>query len=291
MARSSLPPRSRPTFSKDFKRFFLRGLGILLPSVLTLWILVQAYFFLDARVAQPINRGVRSAVVWVVPRTFPKSLQPRWFVVTDDEVKTFRANLESHPDASQRALARQTDEALRADLRAFELRRFWDNHWYLRFIGLIIAVTLIYLAGRVLGGFLGRRAAGRVERFITRIPLFKQVYPHVKQLVDLVLGERSMAFKRVVMVQYPRQGIYSLGFVTGGALRGAAEAIGGEALTVFVPSTPTPFTGFTITILASEAIDMPISVDEAIRFVLTGGVLAPGGPSPPAAAGEVANGA
>ncbi len=281
--------KERPTFGSDFKRFFLRGLAVLLPSVLTLWLLVQAYLFVEAQVADPINRALRQGVLWVIPRAVPEQNLPAWFKVTDEEVRQFRGALEAQATPAARALAARPDSELRAVVRAEELRRFWDAHWYFRFIGLVVAIVLIYLAGLLLGGLIGRSLYEQVERFLTRIPVFKQVYPHVKQLVDLVLGERSMAFKKVVFIEYPRKGIWTLAFVTGAGLRGGSEMAGGEVITVFVPSTPTPFTGFTITVRRDEALDAPITIDEAIRFILTGGVLSAGpqlegrgaGPPPP----------
>ncbi|HYE02381.1 MAG TPA: DUF502 domain-containing protein [Phycisphaerales bacterium] len=277
-------PGRRPSFADDFRRFFFRGLGVLLPSLLTLWILVQAYFFLEARVAEPINRGVRAAVVWATPRMLPRSVHPAWMVVSAEELQQFRTALETGGDPGSRALTRLPDRELAAELRRQELERLWNSNAALRLLGLVVAIVLIYLAGRFLGSLIGRQVYQRLERFIARIPVFKQVYPHVKQLVDLVLGERSMAFKRVVLVEYPRRGIWSLGFVTGGGLRGTDAAAGGEVVTVFVPSTPTPFTGFTISVPAADALEVAISIDEAIRFILTGGVLTPSNVLPPGAA-------
>lgn len=267
--------RPRTTFTADFKQFFLRGLAVLLPTVLTLWLLVQAYLFVEARVAEPINRAIRQGVLWVIPRTIPEDRLPAWFVVRDQEVRAFRASLERQGTRAARSLLARSDAELRAIIRAEELRRYWDDHWYFRFIGLFVAVVLIYLAGLLLGGLIGRSIYGQIERFLTRIPVFRQVYPHVKQVVDLVLGERSIAFKKVVLIEYPRKGVWTMAFVTGADLRGAAAIAGADVLTVFVPSTPTAFTGITVTVRRDEAIDVPISVDEALRFILTGGVLTP----------------
>lgn len=267
--------RQRTSFAADFKRFFLRGLAILLPSVLTLWIVWQAYMFLDRQVAEPINRSIRQGVLWVIPRTFEDNKLPAWFVVTDKQVAEFREAM-GKPTMETRALLQLSDSSLKAELRAIKFKQFWDAHWYFRFLGLIVAVTLIYLAGRVLGGFIGRRVYQKLEGLLTRIPIFKQVYPHVKQVVEMIFGEKQLAFKKVVLVEYPRKGIWTVGFVTSTGLRSAADSAGEAVLTVFIPSTPTPFTGFTITVKRSEAMDLPISIDEALRFVLTGGVLIPG---------------
>ncbi len=267
-------PRERTTFSADFRRFFVRGLGVLLPSVLTLWIVWQGYLFLDRQVAEPINRSIRAGVLWVMPQVSEKRL-PTWFVVDPDEVVQYKKSLEAAGTLESRVLLQKSDAELKSDIRAQAFKRHWDNHWYFRFIGLIVAVILIYLAGRILGGIIGRKMYRQFELFMTRIPIFKQVYPHVKQVVDMIFGEKQMAFKRVVLVEYPRKEIWSIGFVTSEGMKAICDASGESSITVFIPSTPTPFTGFTITVPRSGIVDMPITVDEALRFVLTGGVLVP----------------
>jgi uncharacterized membrane protein len=259
--------RTRPSFWQDFKRFFYRGLGILLPSVLTLWIVVQAFLFVERQVAAPINAGIREAVLWVVPQTFDEKDLPEWFRVTPEEIAAHRASTRSRE---------LSNDMIRATIRREELQRYWDIHWYFRFIGLAVAVVLIYLAGLLLGGFFGKQIAALFEeRLLRRIPVIKQVYPHVKQVVDMIMGERSVAFKRVVLVQYPSKGLWSVGFLTGESLDWADAAEHDRTLTVYVPSTPTPFTGFTVAVKANEVLEISMTVDEALRFLLTGGVLSP----------------
>lgn len=259
------------TFSGDFRKFFFRGLGILLPSVLTLWILVQAYFFVDRSVAEPINAGVRSIVLWAAPQVWTDEHLPKWFAVRPEQIDQFRREREAQ---AQRPL---TVSDMRATIRARNLREWWDSHWYLRGVGLVVAIVLIYLAGRVLGGYIGRRIYHRVERLLTRIPVFKQVYPHVKQVTDFLMGsgEKKIKFNRVVLVEYPRKGIWTVGLLTGNSMRDIEGAAGEECVTVFIPSSPTPFTGYTITVFRKETIDLPITIDEALRFVISGGVLIP----------------
>src|SRR5262249_53045955 len=151
----------------------------------------------------------------------------------------------------------------------------WQSHWYLSGAGLVVAIVLIYLAGMLLGGLIGRRVYTRVEGLIARIPGFKQVYPHVKQVVNLIMGDKPMAFKRVVLVEYPRAGIWSVGLVTSASLRTVVDKTGAPSLSVFIPSTPTPITGFTINVAEDQVVDLQMTVDEAIRFLITGGVLIP----------------
>ncbi|HRQ71767.1 MAG TPA: DUF502 domain-containing protein [Phycisphaerales bacterium] len=265
----------RRTFTGDFRRFFGRGMAILLPSALTLWILVQLFNFLMNNVGQPINRGVRMAIIEVTPRIVPDGRLPSWFRVTEDEIA------EARRVRMFRGMAQMSDERVRTLMRREKFREAWDDHWYLEASGLVVAIILIYFAGLLLGGYLGRRVYERLEALLARIPGFKQVYPHVKQVVQMIMGDTPIAFNRVVMVEYPRKGIWTVGLMTSSSLRAVHEQTGEPAITIFIPSTPTPFTGFTINVPAKEVIDLPISVEEAIRFFVTGGVLIPDSQLPP----------
>ncbi|MFG0259782.1 MAG: DUF502 domain-containing protein [Phycisphaerales bacterium JB041] len=257
------------TFMGDFRRFFGRGLGILLPSVLTLWILFQLLLFLNNNIGEPINRGVRLAVIEIYPRLVDEAKLPGWFRVKDAEIAEARAA------RTFRGIADMTDARVRDLLRRAKFRDAWRNHWYLQATGLIIAIVVIYFAGRLLGGYLGRRVYDRLEALLARVPGFKQVYPHVKQVVQMVLGDRPIAFNRVVMAEYPRKGIWTIGLVTGPSLKLISEEVNAEVVTVFIPTSPTPFTGFAINLPSAELVDLPMSVEEALRFFVTGGVLVP----------------
>lgn len=230
------------TFSSDFKRFFIRGLVVLLPSVLTLWIMVKAYQFVYNNIAEPINGWIKIGLI---------QLGRNWTPAR----KKFGPDLESIPQG---------------------VFSWWDaHHWFLDIIGVIVAIIAVYVAGRLLGGFFGRTIYRRLETIVTAVPVFKQIYPYVKQVVDFLFSdERPMRFNRVVAVEYPRKGIWAVGFLTGGTMKSIAQH-SPDSVTVFVPSSPTPFTGYTITVPRNETFDLPISVEEAIRFAVTGGVLIP----------------
>lgn len=253
-------PEAR-TFTSDFRRFFIRGLVVLLPTVLTLWILVYAYQFVDSAIAEPINRWVRMGMNEMAPYWQPLRTQ---FDPTGVEVE------------AAMALGGGSDRAtVLESLRIAKIEAWWASRWYMDIIGLLLAIVAVYMVGRLLGGYIGRKLYGRVERLIASIPLFKQVYPYVKQVVDFLFGDdKAMSFSSVVIIEYPRRGIWSIGFRTGGALRGM-DMTTGELATVFIPSSPTPFTGYTVTLPATELIDLPITVEEALRFIISGGVLMP----------------
>ncbi len=230
------------TFSADFKRFFIRGLVVLLPSVLTLWIVVKAYQFIYNNIAEPINGWIKLGLVQLGRNWTPARLK-------------FGPDVDSVPEG---------------------VATWWAAHsWYLDTIGVIVAIIAVYVAGRLLGGFVGRTIYRRLEQLVVALPVFKQIYPYVKQVVDFLFGdERPMRFNRVVIVEYPRKGIWAVGFLTGSTMKSIAKQ-SGDSVTVFVPSSPTPFTGYTIAVPRDEVFDLPISVEEAIRFAVTAGVLIP----------------
>lgn len=261
------------SFTSDFKRFFGRGLAILLPTAVTLWLLWQAFGFIYANVAQPINKATRFGVLWAVPLALDEDELPDWFRVTPEELATARANLDTRASSTP-------DNELKRNLRAKYLADFWKDHWYLNLTGLFIAIMLIYLAGVLLGNFAGRSIYQAVERLITRIPGFKQVYPHVKQVVDLILGDRKMAFSKVVLVEYPSKDIWTIGFLTGHSIRDIDKSAGGQVVSVFIPTSPTPFTGFTINVRKEAYKELDMSIEEALRFIITAGVLTPDSPKP-----------
>jgi uncharacterized membrane protein len=92
-----------------------------------------------------------------------------------------------------------------------------------------------------------------------------------------MLSERKIDFSKVVAVEYPRKGMYSLGLVTAPGMRTMTDAMGCEFLSIFIPSSPTPVTGYTIMVRREEVVDLPITIDEALRYTISGGVVVPVG--------------
>lgn len=263
------------TFNSDFKRFFVRGLAVLLPSILTLWLVVKAYQFVDSAIADPINRGVRVAMNNAAPYWEPLRT---WFNPDSEQMIEAKLSLGAVQLSDGTLVVPDrvklpTDDALIAQLRSENILAWWTRHWYMNLIGLIVAVVAVYVAGRLLGGYIGRKVYGRLERLITTLPVFKQVYPYVKQVVDFLFGDdKAMKFSRVVMVQYPRHGVWSMGFQTGPSFKTMDKHVP-DGVSVFIPSSPTPFTGYAVIVRQDEVIEVPIGVEEALRYIVSGGVL------------------
>jgi len=110
------------------------------------------------------------------------------------------------------------------------------------------------------------------------VPLVKQVYPSVKQVTDFLVGgsdDQKMSFNRVVAVEYPRKGLWSIGLVTGSTMQSIQDRTGRACMTIFVPSSPTPFTGYVIIVPREDTIDLSVTIEEALRFTISGGVVIP----------------
>lgn len=137
-------------------------------------------------------------------------------------------------------------------------------------------VAAILLAGWWFSGLLGRRLFTAMEGLFAQVPLLRAVYPNVKQFTDFFLTkERLAAFERVVAVPYPHPGLYSIAFLTKTSLRSLNAATGRQLVSVFIPSSPMPATGYTLLAPLEDIVQLDLSVEEAIRFVIAGGVLPP----------------
>ena len=229
------------TFVSDFKRFFLRGLAAMLPPLLTLIIIIYILQFVDKNIGAYIDRGFQWLVVQAV-------------AIGRGERLTFRG-----PDR----------------IWTFVRQSFWQP-WHLNWLSFLLSFVLIYVFGRFVASLLGRGLWRMIEQAFFRLPVMKQIYPSVKQVTDFLLAERKMAFSRVVAVEYPRKGIWSVGLLTNEGMRSIQAVTGEDLATVFIPSSPTPVTGYTITMRRDELIDLPISLDDALRFVVSAGVIMPG---------------
>jgi uncharacterized membrane protein len=151
----------------------------------------------------------------------------------------------------------------------------WDQRFW--WAGFVLFLLAVYFFGRFVASLIGRSIWRTIEQAILRLPVVKQIYPYAKQVTDFVLRERGkLDFSRVVAVEYPRKGIWSLGLVTGPAMTAIRSAtLTEDSLTVFIPSSPTPVTGYVVAVRREEVIDLPISIDDAIRFVVSCGVIIP----------------
>jgi uncharacterized membrane protein len=128
--------------------------------------------------------------------------------------------------------------------------------------------------------YIGRRIVDFGEYMVSKIPLVRPLYAAVKQLILAIFGDTHDAFKRVVLVEYPRKGVYSLAFVTAQTSGEIRERVGTKMLSIFLPTTPNPTSGFFLVLPEEDTIPLSMSVEEAFKLLISGGVVEPGGSAP-----------
>jgi uncharacterized membrane protein len=153
-------------------------------------------------------------------------------------------------------------------------------------LGVIVMVAGLLLTGVFAANFAGQWALGQGARLLKKIPIVKSIYSSVKQVSDTLFSSSGNAFREAVLVQYPRQGSWTIAFVTGKPGGEAAQHLSGDYLSVYVPTTPNPTSGFFLMVPRADVIELSMSVDEALKYVISMGVVAPPlpGVSPAAAA-------
>jgi len=142
-------------------------------------------------------------------------------------------------------------------------------------LGMLLTLLVVLLLGWLSQRVAGRRLLRNMERLIRRVPVAKSIYGATKGILQAVSRDQAEAFKRVVLVEYPKANIFALAFVTAGARWGHLDERLDDLLLVFVPTTPNPTSGFLLLVPRSEAIEMPMTVEEGVRMVISGGILLP----------------
>src|SRR5688500_10961661 len=142
-------------------------------------------------------------------------------------------------------------------------------------LGILLTLLVIFFLGWLSTRVVGRQMIDGVEGFIRRVPVARSVYGATKGVLEALSRDQADAFKRVVLVQYPRLGTYGIGFVTGGPARWSASPHDMELVPVFVPTTPNPTSGYLLLVPPREIIECPVTVEEGIRMIVSGGILPP----------------
>ncbi len=284
------PPLKMPTVAMrpahPFRRAVLRGLAVVLPPLLTIVIFVWVGNTVAVYVLDPVESAARSGLAKLHKGQIRNSLadvDPDTGLATDPLTGVVYRRVGRHGRFVPEQVYRIVDESRGKDsmpptaLAVYE--RYVEVTYLKRYIVLpvflLVFVFLLYLLGRFLAAGAGRFFWVTAERGIHHLPFVRNVYSSVKQVTDFMLSEREIDYTRVVAVEYPRKGIWSLGFATGDGMRDIRSAANEPVLTVLVPTSPMPFTGYTITVKKSETIDLEMTVDQAFQFIVSCGVVVP----------------
>ena len=142
-------------------------------------------------------------------------------------------------------------------------------------LGLLVLMIALIVIGAATAGFFGRLWTRVSEQILGRMPVIRNVYSAVKQILETVLAQQSNAFREAVLVEYPRRGIWAIAFITGrteGEVQNVTEE---ECINIFLPTTPNPTSGFLLFVPKKDLIRLSMSVEEAIKMVISGGIVTP----------------
>src|SRR3990167_3695869 len=144
-------------------------------------------------------------------------------------------------------------------------------------VGVIITLVVIFFTGLVAANFIGRRLVAMWDGLMSRIPVIRSLYTGVKQVTQTLFSPGGQSFRKVLLVEYPRAGLWTIAFQTGDATREVEKSVGSEGMvSLFVPTTPNPTSGFLLMVAKSKVIELEMSVDQALKFVISLGVVQPG---------------
>jgi uncharacterized membrane protein len=142
-------------------------------------------------------------------------------------------------------------------------------------LGTLLTVLIVLVTGLVATNFFGRRILEFWEGILARVPVVKSIYYSVKQVSDTLFSDSGQAFRKALLVQYPRAGSWTIAFQTGHPGRSVAQHLPGEHVSVYVPTTPNPTSGFFLMMPVSEVVELDMSVDEALKYIISMGVVVP----------------
>ena len=142
-------------------------------------------------------------------------------------------------------------------------------------LGVILTILLVLLTGLVVANFFGRRLVGAWESLLSRIPLVRSVYGAVKQITASLFADASQSFREVVLVEYPRRGLWMLAFVTGDTPKRFKQVADQDLINIYVPTTPNPTSGFYIMVPPSDIKRLDIPVEVGLKMILSAGVVNP----------------
>ncbi|WP_173237181.1 DUF502 domain-containing protein [Legionella antarctica] len=163
------------------------------------------------------------------------------------------------------------DNTLALIPRAYQPEQLFGIH--IPGLGVILSLILLVSTGIFATNFFGQRLMTWGESLLSRIPLVRSIYNSVKQVIHTILSTNSEAFRKVLLIEYPRKGLWSIGFQTGAVNSEISDIVNQEMVSLFVPTTPNPTSGFLIMIPKQEAIELNMSIDEALKFIISLGVM------------------
>ncbi len=210
-----LPQGQSPAIGKRIRGYFFAGLLVLIPLVLTVYVVWQLFINLDGLLNQYVSRGIYRAI-----------------------------GIES-------------------------------QEYYIPGLGLLAMVILIFVVGFVAKNYFGRKLIFLSDLLLSRIPVVRHIYGTFQQISQAFLSDQSEVFKQAVLFEYPRKGIYSIGFMTQDTKGVVQENLDQDMVSIFLPTTPNPTSGYLLFVPKKDIQLLNVSVEEALKLVISGGAIVP----------------
>ncbi len=291
-------PRPRGWLRESFMPFqkaLVRGLAVVTPPLLTIVLFIWAWNTIESYILTPIESLVANCIVWSVDQSKSDSeiktmaRQGQLTVVPSHNLNPPIAEIgggDNYVAIKKTWIPEPVYELVEntpGHMLALTSTDYYRQYVKIRFLKrryilpafLALFVATLYLIGKLFAVGVGRLIWNAIESLINRVPIIRNVYSSVKQVTDFAFNEQEIKFTRIVAVEYPRQGIWSMGFVTGEGMMTIRNAAQEPVVNVLMPTSPMPATGFTIAVPKSQTIDLDISMDQAIQFCVSCGVVVP----------------
>jgi uncharacterized membrane protein len=289
------PALLRPKPHRPFRAAVLRGLGGFIPPLMTVVVILWVFGTVEQYVLSPFRLGTTKLIAMSLQQyaIYPESISEDGQTVTVggqerrvasnnavivDRGLYYKLSGGNLVPANIYQTVYQHDGSVGATVSS-ALERYAElsyMKWYYVLPAFLAIFTLfLYFLGKLLAGRLGQFVWENSERVIRRVPLVRNVYSSVKQVTEFFLNQHELEFTRVVAIEYPRKDCWAVAFVTGESLMDVADAAGEPALSVLVPTSPMPITGFTCIVLKREVVDLNITIDQALEYIISCGVVVP----------------
>lgn len=262
-----------------YKSTFLRGLATVLPTLVTLWVVVATWQFLDGTIAKPITEAIKTRLV-------ETDLGNEVVFSVWDELEFLRRGRPAPPPIGLSPAEQKRFELAEGDrLDAAEPKRHADmrreiDRRFPGWVGFVLAIAAVFTVGFVMASFVGASAWALGESWASRIPLVKNIYPAAKQMVNFFLSsDAERSFQAVVAVEFPRTGLWSVGFLTSDNIPEIEGKAGERVRGVYLG---TPAAGQVVLARESDIVPVDMTVDEALKFLMSGGVIGRDPDRPPA---------
>lgn len=269
---------------RPFRQAVARGLAVISPPLFTVLIFAWVISATDRYVLQTVTGWARDVLVWRLTQgDVRENLLPgdstkrtafsegrQYYRLEDDKFVPQRVYDYVREHRTEEPLPTTTKGVYSRYVDLVYLRPYYTIPFFIA-----LFVLVLYLLGKFMAAGIGRFFVHRLERGVHRLPLVRNVYSSVKQVSDFLFTEPDIEYTRVVAVEYPRKGIWSLGLVTGESMLDIRAAANEPILSVLVPTSPMPVTGFTVTVRKSETVDLNITIDQAFQFIVSCGVVVP----------------